>query len=82
MRPTRSPLVLIVLLLWAGVDDFCLPQTLVSSPAGSPCAEDDEFSFSEAECALRRSAQDLKTSIVRPDGSLSRSAPYQTLPSH
>jgi hypothetical protein len=57
MRPTRSPLALVVLLLWAGVDDFCLPQTLANAPARAPCAEDDEFSVSEAECVLRRSAQ-------------------------
>jgi hypothetical protein len=55
MRPTRSPLVLIVLLLWAGVDDFCLPQTLATSPAQAPSAEDDEYYVPEAECALRRS---------------------------
>jgi hypothetical protein len=57
MRPTRLPLALVVLLLWAGVDDFCLPQAPANSTALAPCAEDDEFSVSEAECALRRSAQ-------------------------
>jgi hypothetical protein len=57
MRPTRSPLVLLVLLLWAGVDDFCLPQTLANSLARAPCTDDDEYSASEAECVSRGSAQ-------------------------
>jgi hypothetical protein len=60
MRPTRSPLVLIVLLLWAGVDDFCLPLTLATSPAQALSADDDEFCVSEAECALWRSVLALR----------------------
>ena len=57
MRPTRSPLVLIVLLLLAGVDDFYVPHTLATSSAEAPCADDDEFLPSAAGCVFRCSAR-------------------------